>query len=193
MHSAGDKVTAGTLCRSGSLVCTARSLGRDTVLQQIVDTVQRCQSSKAPVQRLADKIAGIFVPVIIAIAAIVFCIWYFLADPGNLDKAVYTMCGVLIIACPCALGRAIAYTQSVKSMVFTMAGLAVCLIGLDLWGLLPNLSALLRTSQKPCELPKGLGGKLAGMPLLIDFATRLMPCGALYAAWIQAAAAGGAL
>lgn len=106
LKSAGDKVTAGTLCRSGSLVCTARSLGRDTVLQQIVDTVQRCQSSKAPVQRLADKIAGIFVPVIIAIAAIVFCIWYFLADPGNLDKAVYTMCGVLIIACPCALGLA---------------------------------------------------------------------------------------
>lgn len=108
----------------------------------------------------------------------------------NLGRAIsYALVGAIIGA----FGRAIAYTQSVKSMVFTMAGLAVCLIGLNLWGLLPNLSALLRTSQKPCELPKGLGGKLAGMPLLIGLATGLMPCGALYAAWIQAAAAGGAI
>lgn len=106
LKSKGDKVVTGTLCRSGSLVCSAQSLGRDTVLQQIVDTVQRCQSVKAPVQRLADKIAGIFVPAIIVIALGVFCIWYFLADPGNMDKAIYTMCGVLIIACPCALGLA---------------------------------------------------------------------------------------
>lgn len=106
MKSVGDKVIAGTLCRSGGLVCSVQSLGRDTVLQQIVDTVQRCQSSKAPVQRLADKIAGIFVPAIILIALSVFCVWFFLADPGNLDKAIYTMCGVLIIACPCALGLA---------------------------------------------------------------------------------------
>ena len=106
LKSPGSKVAAGTLCRSGSLVCLAQSLGRDTVLQQIVDTVQRCQSSKAPVQRLADKIAGIFVPAIILIALGVFCVWFFLADPGNIDKAIYTMCGVLIIACPCALGLA---------------------------------------------------------------------------------------
>lgn len=107
----------------------------------------------------------------------------------NLGRTVsYTLVGAIIGA----LGRAIAYTQSVKSMVFTMAGLAVCLIGLNLWGLLPSLSALISPAQKPCALPKKLGTKLAGMPLLIGLLTGLMPCGALYAAWAQAAAAGSA-
>lgn len=108
----------------------------------------------------------------------------------NLGRAIsYMLVGAIIGA----LGRAIAYTQSVKSMVFTMAGLAVCLIGLNLWGLLPSLSALLGSSQKPCALPGGLGRRLTGMPLLIGLATGLMPCGALYAVWLQAAAAGSAL
>lgn len=108
----------------------------------------------------------------------------------NLGRTVsYTLIGAIIGA----LGRALAYTQSVKSMVFTMAGLAVCLIGLNLWGLLPSVSALFGTSQNPCALPKNIGSRLAGMPLLIGLATGLMPCGALYAVWMQAAAAGSAM
>ena len=103
---AGDHVVGGTLNRSGSVKIAATRLGKDSVLQQIVDMVQHGQTSKAPIQRLADKIASIFVPVILGIAVLVFAIWIFAVAPHDLGKAVYTVCGVLVIACPCALGLA---------------------------------------------------------------------------------------
>lgn len=102
----GDTVVGGTLNRSGSMKIAAERLGKDSVLQQIVDMVQHSQASKAPIQRLADRIASVFVPVILGIAVIVFAVWYFVAAPYELGKAVYTVCGVLVIACPCALGLA---------------------------------------------------------------------------------------
>ncbi len=102
----GDKVIGGTLCRAGSVKISAERLGKDSVLQQMIALVQRAQTSKAPVQRMADKIASIFVPLVIAIAAAVFMLWYFFADAGNADKAVYCVCSLLVIACPCALGLA---------------------------------------------------------------------------------------
>jgi Cu+-exporting ATPase len=102
----GDNVVGGTLNRSGCIRLSATTLGKDSVLQQIVDMVHHSQASKAPIQRLADKIAGIFVPVIIAIAAVIFVVWYFFIQPYDLGQAVYTVCGVLVIACPCALGLA---------------------------------------------------------------------------------------
>lgn len=103
---AGDEVIGGTLNRAGSIRYSAARLGKDSVLQQIAELVQRSQSAKAPVQRLADKIAAIFVPVILAVSLAVFCIWYFIAAPYDLERAIYTVCGVLVIACPCALGLA---------------------------------------------------------------------------------------
>lgn len=104
--SEGDEVIGGTLCRAGSVRISAARLGKDSVLQQMIELVQRAQTSKAPVQRLADKIASVFVPLVIAIATAVFALWYFRLDPGNADKAVFCMCSLLVIACPCALGLA---------------------------------------------------------------------------------------
>ena len=103
---AGDNVYGATFCKSGSIRISATAIGRDSVLQQIIDIVERAQSTKAPIQRLADKIASWFVPAVIAIAAGVFCIWYWPVTGGDLEKAIMTACGVLVIACPCALGLA---------------------------------------------------------------------------------------
>lgn len=102
----GDWLYGGTLCRSGFAQISASRLGKDSALEQIAAIVRKAQSSKAPIQRLTDKIASYFVPAVILIAAAVFCVWYFAADPGNGEKAILCTCAVLIIACPCALGLA---------------------------------------------------------------------------------------
>lgn len=101
-----DRLFGGTFCVSGHVQLSTERLGRDSALQQVIDTVRRAQSSKAPVQRLADRIASWFVPVVLGIAAAVFCIWYFLAAPGDMDAALLSTCAVLVVACPCALGLA---------------------------------------------------------------------------------------
>ena len=102
----GDTVFGGTLCRGGSARISAAGLGKDSVLQQIIRTVREAQYGKAPVARLADRAARIFVPCVMAIAAGVFAFWYFYCAPGDLSRAVYCVCSVLVIACPCALGLA---------------------------------------------------------------------------------------
>lgn len=104
--SEGDELIAGTLCRSGAVQMSAKRLGKDTVLAQIIETVRRAQSSKAPVWRFADKIAAVFVPAVIAIAAAVFAVWYFIVSPGDTSQALYCVCSLMVIACPCALGLA---------------------------------------------------------------------------------------
>ncbi len=102
----GDSITGGTLDREGKVTYTATSVGEDSTLQQLAAFVRRAQSEKAPVQRFADRIATIFVPSVIALAALIFALWFFLLAPGDWGKAVSTVCGVLVIACPCALGLA---------------------------------------------------------------------------------------
>ena len=84
----------------------ATKVGRDTALAQIIKVVEEAQGSKAPIQRLADTISGIFVPIVVGLAVIAFIIWYFLADPGNFSGALEKLIAVLVIACPCALGLA---------------------------------------------------------------------------------------
>ncbi len=91
-----------------------------------------------------------------------------------------------------ALGTVIAYSMSVKSMVFTMVGLAVILIGLNLWGLLPGLGALIASQPSFCQLPTQMQKCFAGRPLLIGLLTGLMPCGSLYAMWLHAVSGGSA-
>lgn len=91
-----------------------------------------------------------------------------------------------------ALGTVIAYSMNVKSMVFTMVGLAVALIGLNLWGLLPGLRALLPEQGTLCRLPRSAQKRLAGRPLLIGLLTGLMPCGSLYAMWLYTVSTGSA-
>lgn len=103
---AGDRVTGGTLNREGRAVYTATAVGESSTLRQMADFVRRAQSEKAPVQRFADKIASVFVPSVIGLAALVFVLWFFLLAPHDWGKAVSTVCGVLVIACPCALGLA---------------------------------------------------------------------------------------
>lgn len=101
---AGDEVIGATINKTGSFKFRALRVGKDTVLAQIVNLVQQAQGSKAPIQRLADRVTGWFVPVVIAIAIATFVIWFDIM--GNLTLALITTVGVLIIACPCALGLA---------------------------------------------------------------------------------------
>ena len=101
---AGDEVIGATINKSGSFKFRASRVGKDTVLAQIVQLVQQAQGSKAPIQRLADRITGWFVPVVIAIAISTFVIWFNLM--GNFTLATIATVEVLIIACPCALGLA---------------------------------------------------------------------------------------
>lgn len=103
----GDEVIGGTLNLTGALKFSVTKVGKDTALRQIMRTVQAAQASKPPIQRLADKMAEWFVPVVLLIALGTFASWYFLSgQPDKLTIAVTTAVSVLIIACPCALGLA---------------------------------------------------------------------------------------
>jgi Cu+-exporting ATPase len=100
----GDRVVGGTINGEGLLKFKARAIGKDTVLAQIIRLVQEAQGSKAPIQALADKVAAVFVPAIIALAMIVFFIWWGIS--GEFVPAMIRLVAVLVIACPCALGLA---------------------------------------------------------------------------------------
>jgi Cu+-exporting ATPase len=102
----GDRVIGGTVNRSGALVMRAEAIGRDTMLARIVDLVARAQRSRAPVQRLADHVAGWFVPIVIAAALAAFAAWALVGPQPRLAYALVAAVTVLIIACPCALGLA---------------------------------------------------------------------------------------
>lgn len=100
----GSKVLSGTLLREGELLFKAEQVGKDTVLSNMIRMVQEAQGSKAPVQRLVDKVALVFVPVVGAIAVVTFLLWWWLG--GDIEQAVLSAVSVLVIACPCALGLA---------------------------------------------------------------------------------------
>jgi len=102
----GDEVIGATLNTTGSLVMRATRVGAETALAQIVEMVRRAQGSKAPIQRLADRISGIFVPVVLAIAAATFATWFFFGPEPRLTLALAAFITVVIIACPCAMGLA---------------------------------------------------------------------------------------
>ncbi len=101
---AGDLVVGATINKFGAFKFEATKVGKDTVLAQIISMVENAQGSKAPVQKIADKVSGIFVPVVIGIAAITFLIWYLVV--GNLASGIVSAVAVLVIACPCSLGLA---------------------------------------------------------------------------------------
>ncbi len=102
----GAKVLAGTINQNGSFQFTAEKVGADTLLAQIIKMVQQAQGSKAPVQKLVDKIAGIFVPTVIGISVMSFIIWIVFGGHNGLTHGLLAMVTVLVIACPCALGLA---------------------------------------------------------------------------------------
>jgi Cu+-exporting ATPase len=104
--SAGDAVTGGTINGTGSFLLRAEHVGSETVLARIVHMVAEAQRSRAPIQALADKVAGWFVPAVLAIAALTFVAWLFIGPEPRLAHAIVNAVAVLIIACPCALGLA---------------------------------------------------------------------------------------
>jgi P-type Cu+ transporter len=103
---AGDQVIGATLNRTGTFKCEATKVGKDTVLAQIVRLVEEAQGSKAPIQRMADYVAGIFVPVVFGIAVLTFLVWWAFGPSPAFLFGLLNFVGVLIIACPCSLGLA---------------------------------------------------------------------------------------
>ncbi len=108
---AGDKVIGSTINKQGAFTFTASSVGSETVLARIIRMVEEAQGSKAPIQQIADQVAGIFVPVVLVIAVLTFLIWLtvgtsYLGFSASLSYGIMGMVGILVIACPCALGLA---------------------------------------------------------------------------------------
>jgi len=101
-----DEVIGGTINKTGSFKFKATKVGKDTALSQIIQMVEQAQSSKAPIQKIVDKVAGYFVPAVIIIAIFTFIMWYVFGPDPNLIYALITFITVLVIACPCALGLA---------------------------------------------------------------------------------------
>jgi P-type Cu+ transporter len=106
VKEAGDEVIGATINTTGSFRFEATRVGKDTALYQIIRMVEEAQGSKAPIQRLADRISGVFVPVVMAIATITFLVWFFFGPDPAFTFALLNFVAVLIIACPCAMGLA---------------------------------------------------------------------------------------
>ena len=102
----GDRVTGGTVNGTGGCILKADKVGADSLLSRIVQMVADAQRSRAPIQGLVDKVSGIFVPTVAAVAVITFLVWFFFGPEPRLAYAIVNAVAVLIIACPCALGLA---------------------------------------------------------------------------------------
>src|SRR5262249_16319741 len=102
----GDRVTGGTVNGTGGLIMRAERVGADTMLAQIVQMVGEAQRSRAPIQRVADRVAGWFVPLVVGIAVVTLVVWAAVGRAPRLAYALVNAVAVLIIACPCALGLA---------------------------------------------------------------------------------------
>jgi len=102
----GDAVIGATINKNGMLRIRATKVGKETALAQIIKVVEEAQGSKAPIQRVADVISGVFVPIVVGIAVVAFLVWYFLVTPGDFAGALEKAIAILVIACPCALGLA---------------------------------------------------------------------------------------
>ncbi len=114
----GDPVTGATVNGTGGFLMRATKVGSDTLLSQIVKMVSQAQRSRAPIQKLVDKVSGYFVPVVIAVSILTAFVWYFMGPEPQLTYAIVNAVAVLIIACPCALGLA----TSMSIMVGTGTG-----------------------------------------------------------------------
>ncbi|MBN8944542.1 MAG: heavy metal translocating P-type ATPase [Rhizobiales bacterium] len=156
----GATVIGGTLNQSGGLVITAEKIGRDTMLARIVQMVAEAQRSRAPIQRLADTVAGWFVPLVIAIAALAFAAWALVGPEPRLAYGLVAAVAVLIIACPCALG--LATPMSIMVGVGRGAGLGI---------LIKNAEALERLEKVDTLVVDKTGTLTEGKPAV----TALVP------------------
>lgn len=160
----GDKVTGGTVNGPGSFVMRAERVGSDTLLGQIVKMVAEAQRSRAPIQGLADKVAGIFVPAVLAVSVLTFFLWMWLGPEPKLAHAIVNAVAVLIIACPCALGLATPMSIMVGIGRGAHAGVLV-----------KNAEALERLEKVNTLVVDKTGTLTEGKPRLID----ILPTGGL--------------
>jgi Cu+-exporting ATPase len=157
---AGDRVTGGTINLTGAFRFRATTLGARSVLSRIVKMMREAQGTRAPVQRLADRISSVFVPVVIGIAAVTFVAWYLAAGEGSLAHALAAAVAVLIIACPCAMGLA------VPTAVMVATGK-----GAQLGVLIKGGAALERASELTTVVLDKTGTITAGKPAVTDVVT----------------------
>ena len=155
--SVGDKVTGGTVNGTGSFVMRAERVGHDTLLGQIVAMVAAAQRSRAHIQGLADQVAGIFVPVVLAVSVLTFVLWMWLGSEPKLAHAIVNAVAVLIIACPCALG--LATPMSIMVAVGRGAQVGV---------LVKNAEALERLERVTTLIVDKTGTLTEGKPKLVD-------------------------
>jgi Cu+-exporting ATPase len=153
----GDKVTGGTVNGTGSFVMKAERVGDDTLLGQIVTMVAEAQRSRAPIQGLADKVAAIFVPAVLAVSLVTFVVWMWLGPEPRLAHAIVNAVAVLIIACPCALGLA--------TPMSIMVGVGR---GAQLGVLVKNAEALERLEKVTTLVVDKTGTLTEGKPKLVD-------------------------
>ena len=153
----GDKVTGGTVNGSGSFVMRAERIGSDTLLGQIVNMVAEAQRSRAPIQGLADKVSGIFVPTVLAVSLLTFAVWMWIGPEPRLAHAIVNAVAVLIIACPCALGLA--------TPMSIMVGVGR---GAQQGVLVKNAEALERLEKVTTLVVDKTGTLTEGKPRLID-------------------------
>jgi len=158
--SVGDKVTGATVNGTGSLLMRAERVGRDTMLSQIVHMVAAAQRSRAPIQALADKVSGWFVPAVIAIAALTFVAWLTIGPEPRLSHALINAVAVLIIACPCALGLATPMSIMVGTGRGATAGVLV-----------KNAEALEVTERIDTLVVDKTGTLTLGRPKLVEVVT----------------------
>jgi Cu+-exporting ATPase len=159
----GDKVTGGTVNGTGSFVMRAERVGSDTLLGQIVNMVAEAQRSRAPIQGLADKVASIFVPVVLAVSVLTFVLWLWIGPEPRLAYAIVNAVAVLIIACPCALGLATPMSIMVGVGRGAQAGVLV-----------KNAEALERLEKVATLVVDKTGTLTEGKPKLMD----VLPTGA---------------
>ncbi|MCC6300437.1 MAG: copper-translocating P-type ATPase [Anaerolineales bacterium] len=156
----GDAVIGATLNKLGMLKFEATKVGKETALAQIIKLVEDAQGSKAPIQKLADQVSAVFVPIVIGIAALTFAGWYFIGDPGDLTRALINMVAVLVIACPCAMGLA----TPTAVMVGTGKGAALGV-------LFKNSEALERAGKVSVVVLDKTGTITKGQPAVTDIIT----------------------
>ncbi|CAN5409535.1 heavy metal translocating P-type ATPase [soil metagenome] len=157
---AGDQVIGGTINQSGALVMQAQKVGRDTMLSRIVAMVADAQRSRAPIQGLADRVAGVFVPAVIGVAVIAFAVWALVGPEPKFAHALIAAVAVLIIACPCALG--LATPMSIMVGVGRGAGMGV---------LIKNAEALERMEKVDTLVVDKTGTLTQGRPSLTQTVT----------------------
>ncbi|QPM89804.1 heavy metal translocating P-type ATPase [Pseudooceanicola algae] len=155
--AAGDAVTGGTLNKSGSFVMQAGAVGSDTTLARIIDMVSSAQRSRAPIQAMADRVAGWFVPIVVGIALLSFVLWVLFGPTPVLSYAIVSAVSVLIIACPCALGLATPMSVMVATGRGAHAGV-----------LIRDAEALERFSKVDVLVVDKTGTLTEGRPVLTD-------------------------